>query len=667
MSAPGKLLCADTEATYACGYANATYISGYTLNLKCDQGFYDPMQGGTCWKCPDDDGNGSWIRGADPVESDTACWRAPKESLSSAVWDKHGMSWDCSSGQFWDAIDTSGSVNGSCWHCPSDYPRRTGYAVNSSQACASPTNQTNAAIFLKYNGCTAPDQAKLYPHDKRRPGKPFLDIASGISVAGNAGGACWVCPVSDEQGNYLNTDRSAGTLINNKNGTQGCVVNLRYQPGKFVEPGLGGLAGAADVLRQEQLFQRPGALTKFLFAMATKRKLSGAQATQWVADQWKDIAAHPFQNENVRALMYQYMLGHAPSYMYASGTAGSGAAQQKLAAAFQVYIQARRTFVGQEALNMYYAWKQNVDVKRTQHAQSQLQTLFYYGTVPLDFQSIVAAVLVPTATGVGVLGSVIASESFAATVTTQRTVGSFTTAARAVTLFQAFQSFEAFEALDLIAAIDVVSGPVGIALAGATMAAMAIQQVVQIATAEQNLKDARDKARNTPIDLFALYNQSNGPDQVSMYWSFATGVTAERDDPQIVAAAQSAYAAAQQSNFAQLQTTPPPQQATLAQQTAAQQTYAQYMSASATLLQLLRRVADGPSAKAAQPSIQNALTAYNNTKARLAAANLGNDQRNAANSQAQQVAAEITRIKGIPAANQVLGNTFATTKYHGAD
>ena len=228
----------------------------------------------------------------------------------------------------------------------------------------------------------------------------------------------------------------------------------------------------------------------------------------------------------------------------------------------------------------------------------------------------------------------------------------------------------------LAAQIDLAAGPVGIALAGVTMAAMAIQQVVEIAQAEPNLIQAKNNAMND-VSLSNLLQQTNGTDQIATFWSYATGVTTEAGNPQITAMAQSAYAAAQQSNFAQLPSNAPTtasqqpatasQQPTPAQQTAAQQTYAQYMSASATLLQLLRRVADGPSAKAAQPSIQNALTAYNNTKARLAAANLGNDQRNAANSQAQQVTAEITRIKGIPAANQVLGNTFATTKYHGAD
>jgi len=676
---PGKLLCSDPEAMGICKTVDAGYVGAYTLNTSCSNGFYDMIHGGTCWKCPDGDSNGSWIRSADSVDSGTACWR---NATSSAVWDKYGMAWDCSGNQFWDSQDNNKKVNGSCWHCPDSYSTRSADPVWSGTACYS--HQTSPASFLAYNGCPKADKTKMYPNDQRRPGEPFLDIASGISVANNAGGACWACPVSDEQGNYLYTERNANTLIGKQTGNGGCTVGFRYTPGKFVEPGLSGLPGVKDILAQEQVFQRPSALTAYLFAMATQRKLSGTQATQWVAGQWADIAAHPYQNDNVRALIYQYMLGHAPAYMYASGTPSSGAAEKKLVASFQVYIQARRTYVGQEALDMYYAWKQNVGVTRSLHAESELQTLFYYGTVPLDFSSIVAAVMVPTATGVGVLTAAWAGEAFQANLAATR----FGTVARAMTLFRAFSSFDAFSELPLLAQIDIVSGPVGIAFAGATMAAIAIVQVVQIATAEQNLKSARDTAKNTTVDLFALYNGTDGADQVAMYWADATGVTTEHEDTQVIAAAQGAYAAAQKSNYASITQqqgtqdvgklppkahplpqdagSQPPPAPPPAQQAATSQMYANFMNAAATLLQQLRRVSDGPSAKAGLTGIQNAMTTYNQTKARLPGANLGSDQQNAANSAQQQVNAEITRIKGIPAANQVLADALGS-KYHGAD
>jgi hypothetical protein len=68
----------------------------------------------------------------------------------------------------------------------------------------------------------------------------------------------------------------------------------------------------------------------------------------------------------------------------------------------------------------------------------------------------------------------------------------------------------------------------GHALAGATMSAIAIQQAVQIATAEQDLKNARDNAMKATIDLSALYKSDNGPDQALMYWALATRITTAR-------------------------------------------------------------------------------------------------------------------------------------------
>jgi hypothetical protein len=552
---PGSLLCSDPEVTGRCGTVDAGHIGAYQLNMTCARGFYDPINGGSCWKCPDNDGNqaslrpagaaasanyGQYIRSADPVTSDTACWR---NVTRSAVWDKHGMAWDCSGSQFWDTQDQNRNVAGSCWHCPPDASTRSADAVQSSTACYS--HQTSPAIFITYNGCPKPDKTRMYPNDKRRPGEAFVDVSGvTISTAGFQGAQCYACPVSDENGNYLIAPRGPNSLLNRAVGNNGCRVDMKYQPGTFVEPGLSGLAGVSDVLTQEQVFQRPNSLTKYLFAMAAQRKLSGAQATQWVSAQWKDIAAHPYQNDNVRALVYQYMLGHAPTYMYASGMP-SGGAEKRLVTSFQGYIQARRTHVAQEALDMYYAWKKNLDNTRASHAQSQLQTMFYYGTVPLDFGNVVAAALVPGSVGVGVLTATWAGETF----NLGMNVGKFGTIPRAMTLWQVF-TFDTFSELDAIAQLDVVSGPVGIAFAGATMAAMSIQQVVQIATAEQGFKDARDKAKNTTIDLLALYNSANGADQVALYWADATGVASEPGDHNINAAAQSAYAAAEKANFA---------------------------------------------------------------------------------------------------------------------
>jgi tectonin-like protein len=136
----GTLLCSQAigMGVAPCGTDKADYVGTYTLDTTCDAGFYDMIYGGTCWKCPDDDGNGAWIRSATAVTTDDACWRVPKERLSRATMVRGPWSWawDCGGGSFWDGYPAGGG----CWKCPDDYPRRTANHVNSDSACATPVN-----------------------------------------------------------------------------------------------------------------------------------------------------------------------------------------------------------------------------------------------------------------------------------------------------------------------------------------------------------------------------------------------------------------------------------------------------------------------------------------------------------------------------------------------
>jgi hypothetical protein len=739
----GKLLCSDPEVMGKCGNVDAGYVGPYTLNMTCSSGFYDMTNGGTCWKCPSSDDHGTWLRSATSVTSNDACWR---NATSSAHWDKYGLAWDCSSGEFWDSQDQNKNVHGSCWDCPSDYSTRSADAVQSSTACYS--KQISQAFLIKYNGCSQPNKTTMYPNDLRRPGEPFLDIASGLSVASNAGGACWACPVTDEQGDYLYTERNANTLIGRKTGNNGCMVQFKYKSGVFVEPGLSGLPGVADVLAQEQLFQRPAALTTYLYGLAQAKTFSGAAADTWVAAQWSDIAAHPYQNAQIKALMYEYVTGGAPSYMYASGAPGSGsaaeqAAQLKLVNSFQEYIRARRTYIAQEALDMYYQWKQNVGVQRSLHAESQLQTLFYYGTVPLDFQSIVAAAMVPTVTGTAVMASIVGAENYGSIAQAQANsfLSKQTNAGQNVVsrqfrvsnllrdMFKPSQGAVAepteapnpevnispefaFEPSDigaeggalagetagetsvegaaegaatLMAQLDLVSGPVGIALAGATMAAIAIQQVVQIATAESNLVNAKNTAMNA-VNLNTLLQQLTGPDQAAQYWSEATGVKIEQGDTGINAQAAQAYTAAQQSRFAQLQAATPAagnsQQSasSSALGTAPQQSVSQMpapgelvvcVNATNTLTADLAGVITAGNAAALQPKIAVDVQQLNNARQAFAmmpptsrlAANQHMSDLTGANAALSQ---QVTRIQSIPTLYGPLQGTLSQLQSMGA-
>ncbi|HKE27260.1 MAG TPA: hypothetical protein VKB88_33125, partial [Bryobacteraceae bacterium] len=512
-SGAGTMLCNDAGLKGACGTTDADYVGAYKLNMNCDSGFYDPIWGGSCWKCPNEDDKGSWLRNVTSVESDDACWRVPKEKLSKAAFIKTGWAWDCGSGQFWDQHNADGSWiwwGGACWKCPDDYPRRTAYIVSGNQACATPVHETARAQFLKYNGCPKPDPATMYPNkaagDKRLPGNPFLDIASGISVANNAGGACFSCPVSDKDGNFLVTVRNANTLIGRATGNNGCTIQYKYKPPVFPEPGLSGLVGVKEVLFEKQIFSRPDDLTRYLYGIAAAAgtdKVPDAKA--WVANQWADIAQHPYRNSQIRALVLQYLLDEAPSMMYPGGTVPTAPtpAETKLRNSFQSYAQARRTYLAQQGLYMYDAWKASTDQYKQSLAQN-LGTLFDYGVVPIDFKHMLASLGSVSAAGVGVVGAYAAAQIFASQV---ELIKGFDfaekptyVASRATSLF-GMQGLRFFQ--NGLSTVGALGGALAIQAVFAILTSVAMDQFMEILTARDKLVAAIEAAKQ-PVDLHTL-------------------------------------------------------------------------------------------------------------------------------------------------------------------
>lgn len=287
----GSLLCSDPALLNNCGYEKADKLGVYKLNLQCSDGFYDPIWGGSCWKCPD-----GFIRSANNVQNDDACWRVPPETTAAAQRVKNTpWAWECPSGTFWDIYD-----RGACWQCPDDHPRRTAYAVWDSRACATPVNETQPAAFLKFNGCPSLQQAladkTLTLNGKRMPGRPFLDIGAGWSQ-GQASGLCYACPTIDDAGNFLITDRTLSAVTSD----QACAIRLKYKPGWFAEPGLAGL-GAASLIADQKILD-PASLTAQLYLLAAANNVVSNEATTWVPTQWKAIAAFPYKNQALQTVI----------------------------------------------------------------------------------------------------------------------------------------------------------------------------------------------------------------------------------------------------------------------------------------------------------------------------------------------------------------------------
>lgn len=86
--------------------------------------FFDPRNGGECWKCPS-----GYSRTIEAVTSKKACVKDSPDALKPAKLEGH---FGCAKGQFIDVSRPS-----ECWSCPSSHPYRTINAIDSHKACAS--------------------------------------------------------------------------------------------------------------------------------------------------------------------------------------------------------------------------------------------------------------------------------------------------------------------------------------------------------------------------------------------------------------------------------------------------------------------------------------------------------------------------------------------------
>jgi len=320
-------------------------------------------------------------------------------------------------------------------------------------------------------------------------------------------------------------------------------------PVVFPEPGLSGLVGVKEVLFENQIFGRPDDLTRYLYGIAAAAgtdKVPDAKA--WVANQWADIAQHPYRNSQIRALVLQYLRDRAPSMMYPGGTVPTAPtpAETKLRNSFQSYAQARRTYLAQQGLYMYDAWKASTDQYKQSLAQN-LGTLFDYGVVPIDFKHMLASLGSVSAAGVGVVGAYAAAQIFASQVEVihfSTEAGRISIATYETSLF-GMQGLKFFQAG--LSTVGALGGALAIQAVFAILTSVAMDQFMEIVTARDKLVAAIEAAKQ-PVDLHTL-----NADQATYFWALATSRDTETEDAQIVAMAEAANNAASQKNYVQPQ------------------------------------------------------------------------------------------------------------------
>lgn len=556
--------------------------------------FYDPARGGECWSCPK-----GYKRSAAAVGAKNACVIPAKEEFRAIS--KHNKATgifktDCPKGQFWDAID------GYCYSCPSNY-KRTGYSVRDAKACSRLVKESVSVATVERKAECRPGEIR----DLKVQGKQSTE----------AGGGCWTCPntyartvlpidgkQACERGGGLAfkeaTSKGAltcpadqifdftglttadiskmklsgvkpvksGTCWSCPNGykrtlagvktDKACVANtIGWYSQAYAEPGLFGLKGADTVL-QDIVKNNPGLVQDALKAVAKKAAAADRTRTeaQVLAREKQIFATAPHQSTAAGGVVLTRMLAAIAEPGKAT------AAEKELVESFKKYVIAKRSWVADDAMAAYQAWKiadQKWREKDRAGRPQGMQTLLDYGTVPPDFSTLamlnsmavsaggttigIAAGSLPLVGDVlgvalGAAGNGFADFNnidtvgrFAAKTSVEIAVGKAVEIALAkfakvtatkltAELTKWVGATIAKEVATRTLSVAGSAGPQIIISISLMVGQMALEQVIEIANAEPKLRTAQATARRDP-DLKRMVQTAEGIGEIMGLWSFA--------------------------------------------------------------------------------------------------------------------------------------------------
>ena len=361
--------------------ARATY-----QGKVCPKGsFFDPTRDGECWSCPS-----GYKRSVAPVEWADACVKAAKENFKKI--NRYGratglLGTDCPSGKFWDAVD------GHCYSCPSGYSR-TGNSVKSSKACMRVTKAQQSKATLKGKAVCKPGEILDIRNDGEcwtcptnydrtvSPinGKNACEIGGGwdfaratesspltcqsgqvfdlvnakhkkvqalikaqfkaakkkvpANLGKKGGGTCWSCPTGYRRTVFAVWDKGA------------CESNgISWKAPTYNQPGLFGLKGAADVVRE--LIAERKLIEEFADGLAPALKKSKEQTRR---DVWEEISTNPSESAVLKLAVFSRLQAAA------TNSAKATAAERTLLSSFEDAVVHYQTFLAEQALQAYQAW-----------------------------------------------------------------------------------------------------------------------------------------------------------------------------------------------------------------------------------------------------------------------------------------------------------------------
>jgi hypothetical protein len=545
---PGSLTCSDGGDVNStrCGLLSAINLGTFTPKAphECPSGsFYDSFFGGSCWTC------GDWRRTTDAtIDSEQAC--DGKVYVKATRVRGQTFAWDCPTNTFWDIYN-----GGACYTCPSGYERSAEH-IAGDWGCFRVA--TKSATFVKNLGCSQQTEWSL-----GKP-KPFPDL--GLNK-------CFACPTLDETtGEVLITQRS----INAADSAKACRVQFRWKPAEVKtlriawneSPGV--LPGAGEIVTE--ILRDHGAISDFFRYRAVEEAVPAERLGRFLEDHWAELAANPNENESIKAMLFARVAAALDKPKEQRTPP-----EQRLLEAFRDQVQSRQVSVSQDAMDMYRTWKRSVEQARMNRA-SNIGDLLYYGTVPPDFDVAAQATAALGAIGMGGLAFTASYATYLSQLTT-RTVwqgstrlrvgmNAFSRVTQAVrTLIRAGSMADDLvtggRALVTSARAAVTgfsaaaAGASVILIVGGILADIAIDQFVEIVTAEQKLQGKLDAAK-VPVVLEEYLAQEDGTGQLAYLWSGMLGNATGVADPALAEKAKAAWAAAKAADYRAATPAPPP-------------------------------------------------------------------------------------------------------------
>ncbi len=536
---PGSLTCSDGGDVNStrCGFVSAIGLGTFTPKAphECPSGsFYDSFFGGSCWSC------GDWRRTTDAkIDTEEAC--DGKVYVKATRVRSQTFAWDCPTNTFWDIYN-----GGACYTCPSGYERSAEH-IAGDWGCFRVA--TKSATFVKNLGCSEQTEWSL-----GKP-KPFPDL--GLNK-------CFACPTLDETtGEVLITQRS----IMAADSAKACRVQFRWKPAQVKSlriadsESAGTLPGAGEIV--SEILRDHGSISDFFRYRAVEEGVTPERLTRFLEDHWAELAANPNENETIKSMLFARVTAALEKPKEQRTLA-----EQRILEAFRDQVQSRQISVSQDAMDMYHAWKRSVDAAR-QNRASNIGDLLYYGTVPPDFDVAAQATAALGAIGLGGLAFTASYATYLSQLTTrtvwqaskQLRVGmnAFSRVTQAVrTLIRAGSMADDLvtggRALVTSARAAVTgfsaaaAGATVILIVGGILADIAIDQFVEIVTAEAKLQGKLDAAK-VPVVLEQYLTRDDGTGQLAYLWSgmlaSATGVA----DQRLAEKAKAAWDAAKAADY----------------------------------------------------------------------------------------------------------------------